>query len=318
MSQTRWSRLAELPRRPKVLLLEDQVAVIETVNQAIGADCQVFIAPNPLSAVALCTEKLPDLILLDYEMLGDSGLQAVAQLRELHTLQRIPLIFISSDTESLFESFEIDDGAIDFVAKPVNTALLRSRVTTFLLLNFYSAQLNTLTFRDGLTGAYNRSYFEEQIGIECARAQRSSSFLSLMSVDIDRLKTYNAQYGRQAGDDTLRLVARVLESLVRRPGDLVARYDSDEFLCLLPATDFEPAMQLAERIEQEIRARGLGHTASADSPEATVSVGLATRRRALDGGPDALLRLAREQLDQAKQRGGARVCGKVLYRAAGA
>jgi diguanylate cyclase (GGDEF)-like protein len=320
MSPPNWNSLADLPCRPKVLLIEDQPSVIRTVEDVLGTDCQVFIAADGLSAMALCTEKLPDLVLLDYEILGTSGLQAVGQLRAVETLQHIPVIFIASHPDRLFETFATDfaadRGNIDVVAKPVNPNVLHSRVTAHLLLKFHCQQLRSVIFRDGLTGVYNRSYFEEQIGAECLRAQRGGTVLSLLLIDIDGFNAYKEEFGQNAGDDALRLVARVLESQLRRPGDLVARYRGEEFVCLLPATDFEPAMQLAERIEKEIRARSLGHASASGASGITLSIGMATRRRSLDGGSDALLRLAGEQLEYAKQQGGARVSGKVLHRAA--
>ena len=167
---------------------------------------------------------------------------------------------------------------------------------------------------DRLTGVYNRPFLEKQVAVECARAQRSASILSLLLVGIDDFNAYTDSYGHTAGEDALRLVARVLGMKLQRPGDLVARYDDDVFACLLPATDFEPARQLAEQIELTVRTRDLGHASSADSRPMTISIGIVTRRRALDGDPAALLRLAEEQLDQARQRGRTQIGGKVLNR----
>ena len=170
---------------------------------------------------------------------------------------------------------------------------------------------------DRLTGVYDRPFLEKQVAVECARAQRSGSILSLLLVGIDDFKAYTENYGHQAGEDALRLVARVLGLRLQRPGDLVARYGGEVFACLLPETDFEPARQLAEQIEGAVRTRELGHASSAGTPPMTIGIGIATRRRALDGDPAALLRLAAEQLDQARQRGRAQIVGKVLQRPAG-
>ena len=167
---------------------------------------------------------------------------------------------------------------------------------------------------DHLTGVYSRPFLEQQVAVECARAQRSGSIVSLMLIGIDNFKGYADCFGPQAGDDALRLVAKVLGSKVQRPGDLVARYGGDVFACLLPVTDFESARQLAEQIVQAVRIRDLGHASSAVAPAMTVSCGIATRRRALDGDAQALLSLAGEQLDQARHKGRSQVCGKVLHR----
>jgi diguanylate cyclase (GGDEF)-like protein len=158
-------------------------------------------------------------------------------------------------------------------------------------------------------------FLEKQVAVECARAQRSGCILSLLLVGIDDFKAYTENYGHQAGEDALRLVARVLGLRLQCPGDLVARYGGYVFACLLPETGFEPARLLAEQIEGAVRTRELGHASSAGTPPMTI--GIATRRRALDGDPAALLRLAEEQLDQARQRGRAQIAGKVLQRPAG-
>ena len=314
MSQVRWNTLADLPRRPRVWLVEDQPLIIQTVQQELGTDCQVLVAADGPALNALSAEKLPDLVLLDSDLPGLNGLHLMEQIKAAQPLQQIPVIFITARTDGIPETPGLDVAEADFVTKPINPSVLRWRVRTHLLLKFHADQLRGMIFRDGLTGVFSRYYFEEQIGVECARAKRNTSVLSLMMIDIDYFQAYNDYYGHQAGDDALRLIARVLESQLHRPGDLVARYGGEEFVCLLPATDFEPAMQLAGRIEQAVRARSIGHASSLTAPVVTVSIGLATRRRATDGGAEALLRLAGEQLTIAKQQGRARVCGKVVSR----
>ncbi|WP_295441168.1 diguanylate cyclase [uncultured Thiodictyon sp.] len=167
-------------------------------------------------------------------------------------------------------------------------------------------------YHDKVTGVYNRPFLEKQVALECARAQRSGNILSLLLIAIDDFNAYTERFGHPAGDDALRLVAKVLESKFQRPGDLVARYGAEAFACLLPATDFEPARQLAEQIEHAVRTRALGHASSSQLPSLTVHIGIATRRRALDGDSAALLQLAEEQLGQAKQRSSPQIAGKLL------
>lgn len=318
MSQTRLNSLADLPRRPKILVLEDHPTTIQSIRQALEADCQIYIAADGPSAVSLYSEKRPDLVLLDYEMLGATAPEILSQIRESQFQQHVPVFFMAAEAEHVCDMLGRDSGNSDFILKPLEPNVLHSRARTHLLLKFHSDQLRSVTFRDGLTGVYSRAYFEEQIAIECARSKRTGTVLSLLRLDVDFFRAYNDAYGHAAGDDALCLVARALQSQLQRPGDIVARYDGEEFACLLPETDFEPATQLAKRLEQAVRARGISHTASSVAPVLTISIGLSTRRRAADGGPETLMQLAGEQLDQAKQQGRARVCGKVLYRAASA
>lgn len=314
MNLMRSNRLATLPRRPKLLVVDNPPSAVETACYGLGADCEVCTATDGPAVIALCRQALPDLVLLDDEAPGTDCLRVLEQLKAARLLAHIPVIFITVHADSAHATTYLNAGAVDLVTKPVNPSVLRSRVTAHLLLKFQSDQLRIMAFRDSLTGAYSRRYFEEQIGIECGRAQRDGTVVSLLRIDVDNFAAYNDYYGHQAGEDALRLVARVLESQLHRPGDIVARYGVEQFVCLLPVTDFEPTMQLAEQIEKATRARGIGHASSAAAPVVTVSIGVSTRRRATDGGAEALLRLADEQLGQAKERGGGRVCGKLLNR----
>ena len=306
--------LNELSRRPSILVADDQPMIIESVEHALGSDYQVFIATDGPSALSSCTRTAPDLVLLDYEMPGMNGLQVLEQLKATPSLRHIPVIVLTSYGDSVHETACLEAGAADFVVKPVNPSVLRARVRTHLQIKFYSDRLRDMAFRDELTGVYSRRYLEEQVLIECARARRHGNVLSLLLIEVDHFQAYADHYGHQAGDDALRMVARVLESHLLRPGDLVARAGEVQFACLLPTTDFEPAMQLATQLEQAVRERGIAHTSSATAPVMTISIGLATRRRAPEGGYEALLHLASEQLDQARQQGCARVCGKILRR----
>jgi len=306
--------LAGLPNRPQIMVVHDRPVIVETVREVLGADCEIITAADEPALLALCTATLPDLVLVDDAMPAAAAIQVLEQFKATQSLAHIPVIFIVAQTDSVRETVYLDAGAADFVTEPINSSVLRARVKTHLLLKVQSDQLRAMAFHDGLTGVYSRHYLATQMEIESARAKRSGSVLSLMMIDIDHFHAYNEYYGHQAGDDALRLVARVLESKLQRPGDLTARFGDDAFACLLPVTDFEPAMYVADQIEQAVRARGTGHASAADAPVVTISIGVVTRRRALDGGPEAMLGLADEQLRHAMEQGGARVCGKVLYR----
>jgi NO-binding membrane sensor protein with MHYT domain/GGDEF domain-containing protein len=95
--------------------------------------------------------------------------------------------------------------------------------------------LNELSIRDGLTGLYNRRYFDATFETEWQRAARGREKLSLLMIDLDHFKELNDHYGHQTGDECLREVARVLDEQPKRRYDVVARYGGEEFVVLLPA-----------------------------------------------------------------------------------
>ncbi len=112
-------------------------------------------------------------------------------------------------------------------------------------------QLEALATHDALTGAKNRRAFSEKLDEEWSRARRYGTPLSLVMLDVDKFKLYNDSFGHPAGDEVLKRVARVLMAAVRGT-DFLARYGGEEFVLILPNTDADGAMILAQRLRQKI------------------------------------------------------------------
>jgi diguanylate cyclase (GGDEF)-like protein len=201
---------------------------------------------------------------------------------------------------------------VDFIAKPVNPDVVRARVKTHLTLKFQSDLLRQLVFLDGLTGVFNRRYFDQQIATEWARAGRSNAPLSLILLDVDFFKLFNDRYGHQAGDDALRVVASTLKNALRRPADLVARFGGEEFACILPETSHDDAIVIAYDLERKVRELGIPHLSSTVDSMITISVGLATRTVGTGTEVSDLIGLADNLLYKAKHTGRGRVCSGML------
>ncbi|MHC5009318.1 MAG: GGDEF domain-containing protein [Planctomycetota bacterium] len=158
--------------------------------------------------------------------------------------------------------------------------------------------------RDHLTGIYNRGYFREVLDREVARATRYGDELSVLMLDLDGFKTVNDHRGHDAGDETLQEVAKTVGTALR-DGDVLARYGGDEFCVLLPNTDRDAALAVAERLREEIANVAFG-------PESdirlTLSLGLSSSRDVeVEPTSQALLRCADQALMEAKRMGGDRV-----------
>lgn len=164
-------------------------------------------------------------------------------------------------------------------------------------------RLMDLSKVDGLTELANRRHFQDYLEQVWRRAQPDRAPLALLMVDVDHFKKYNDRYGHPAGDAALRQVARVLESNVRRPGDLVARYGGEEFVAVLPQTSAETALLVAERVRAAIEALALRHEVSNVARVLTVSVGVAHGVAGEVASPEALLKQADQALYQAKREG---------------
>ena len=109
-------------------------------------------------------------------------------------------------------------------------------------------ELSLLSQIDGLSGLANRRYFDQILVQEWSRAQRDKTILSIIFIDIDFFKVYNDTYGHLAGDECIKKVSLALSSVVVRPADLVARYGGEEFIVLLPNTELEGAVHIAEQM----------------------------------------------------------------------
>ncbi len=298
--------------KPKLLVVDDQPINIQVMYQAFAGEYQVFMATSGAQALAVCKNNPPDLILLDVVMPGMDGFEVCRQLKTDDATRHIPVIFVTAHTDAAQETHGLSVGAVDFIAKPVNPDVVRARVKTHLTLKFQSDLLRKLVFLDGLTGVFNRRYFDQQFATEWSRSVRNNAPLSLILLDVDYFKRYNDRYGHQAGDDTLRMIAATLKSTLRRPADLVARYGGEEFACILPETSFEDAMNLALDLERRIRFQGIPHADSTVDSVVTISLGLATRDGSTDGDSPTLLSLADSQLYKAKNTGRGRACGEIL------
>lgn len=137
-----------------------------------------------------------------------------------------------------------------------------------------NADLSRRASTDALTGLLNRRVFEETFAGDMARCIRAGSPLSLVLVDVDHFKHYNDTFGHQAGDRCLVMVANAITASLRRPADLAVRYGGEEFAIVLPETDRNGAVAVAERIRKAITAASLARLGSIGA-RITASFGVA-------------------------------------------
>ncbi len=169
-------------------------------------------------------------------------------------------------------------------------------------------KFEALSFRDGLTGIYNRRYFDLILAKEWRVAQARQTPLSLLMIDVDKFKNYNDSQGHLMGDDCLRRLAAVLSGAVLRPTDKSARYGGEEFALLLPGVGSEGAVKVAQRVHEGIHALGIVHPASDVAPVITVSIGAASCTPQTADTPSLLVERADRALYAAKSQGRNRTC----------
>lgn len=156
--------------------------------------------------------------------------------------------------------------------------------------------------RDGLTGLYNRRAFNDLLAGQLARSERQQKGVGLLLFDLDRFKKLNDTYGHPAGDAALRETARVLEDHLRR-GDFAARYGGEEFVAILPDTDENAALQVAERIRKAIENDDLMFEGTRIKRTSSIGVAMSSG----EVTPAALIEAADKALYEAKESGRNRV-----------
>ncbi|MGD0681826.1 MAG: diguanylate cyclase [Terracidiphilus sp.] len=167
--------------------------------------------------------------------------------------------------------------------------------------------VETLALTDGLTGLANRRRFDQYMASEWRRSMRNCQPLSLLMLDVDLFKLYNDTYGHQRGDNCLKQIAEACMDIVSRPGDLVARFGGEEFVVVLPNTEIEGALQVANEICESLRSRRLPHTGSPFGI-ITISIGYAALIPTAGRYASDLIAMADHALYTAKHNGRNQVC----------
>ncbi|ACK70490.1 diguanylate cyclase [Gloeothece citriformis PCC 7424] len=165
------------------------------------------------------------------------------------------------------------------------------------------AKLNRLSHIDNLTSLANRRSFDLYLKQEWNRHYRTQLPLSLILCDIDYFKKLNDTYGHQAGDECLKRVAKVLKKHTKRSSDLAARYGGEEFAIILPETDLEGAIFLAESIKDNIKSLRIPNSASLVKPFVSMTFGVATMVPTQHQSLDILISLADQALYRGKNNG---------------
>ncbi|OJH35424.1 diguanylate cyclase [Cystobacter ferrugineus] len=292
-----------------ILIVDDDPANIQHVREGLaGPGYRFREAHDGTEALRSLREARPDLIIMDVEMPRLGGVE-VCRIIKANGGEGgfgfIPVILVTArQAAGKVEGLEL--GADDYLVKPFDMMELSARVKSMLRLKVLQdalveknreldsknqaldraykeldqkrEELLKLTRVDGLTGLYNRRYFEERLSEEFARSARYRSPLSLVMMDIDHFKRLNDTYGHPFGDQVLRAVAQAVRGRLREV-DFVARYGGEEFIALLPETGPKEALGACERIREAVASVRLEYQPpSGDALEVrcTASLGVAS------------------------------------------
>ena len=171
-------------------------------------------------------------------------------------------------------------------------------------LNIANKQLLEMSAKDSLTGLNNRRSIDEYLDSIWPKCCADGTDISILMVDVDHFKSYNDKYGHQAGDEGLRMIAKVLNrSFVPEEG-MLARYGGEEFIAVIPSTQTDAVISLAEKIRVEVEDMGIANPLASNLDNVlTVSVGVLLAKAKDAMSIDACIKLADDALYSAKSRG---------------
>ena len=291
----------------KILIVEDSELHLAFLTSVLCEEYELKVAKDGLSAVAKAKEFLPDLILLDIILPEMNGYEVISVLKSSDETRDIPIIFITGLNSADSEKKGLSLGAVDFISKPFDPVIVRLRVCNQIKICNQLRLIELLSTTDQLTGLPNRRSFDARIEMEWNRAKREKTLCGLLLTDIDNFKIYNDTYGHLNGDIALKAVADILKSTPHRPSDYSARWGGEEFIVLLPATDIDGALNVAESIRESIE-RKVIQISDNKNTGVTVSIGVNTHLPEINDSIDDFFSGADKALYLAKRTGKNKVC----------
>jgi two-component system cell cycle response regulator len=259
-------------QRPTVLIVDDSQDVHRLLRLNLKNEELEFIsAYDGEEGLAAAQKHIPSLIILDLDMPGLDGVSVLKQLKECAATQQIPVIVLSGQQNPADKVATFDLGAIDFVTKPFEMTELRVRVRSALRMQQLVQMLAQRAQIDGLTGLWNRTFFDRRWSEEHARCMRHGHPMSVALLDLDHFKSVNDNYGHPVGDMVLQTIAKILQRESRQ-SDLACRYGGEEFALLMPDTRTEDAVAVCDRIRKAVEQ---ARWAREPDLRVTVSIGVA-------------------------------------------
>ncbi len=290
--------------KPQVLVIDDSMDVHRLLKARLRTEELEFReATDGPSGLKLAEEHVPTVILLDLDMPGMDGFEVLRVLKENPVTLQIPVIVLSGLQSSQDKVTAFDLGAVDYVTKPFDLTELRVRVRATIKMQRLIKMLAQKAQIDGLTGLWNRVFFNTRLSEEIGRLSRRVGNLSLAVLDIDHFKSINDTYGHPSGDAVIQGLGKLLLKECRHT-DSVCRYGGEEFGIIMPDTALADARNVADRIRAAFEQLNWPR-----HPErkTTVSIGVASVAGSGMFSAETLLENADKNLYGAKHAGRNRV-----------
>ena len=301
--------------QPKVLLVEERQNHADRVARYLRGKAELKTVADPQIGLFDAAENAYDCIIISTSLESFDPLRLCSQLRSIDRTRFVPIMLIANEEEEEKVMRGLELGINDYLIRPLDEQELVARLATQVKRKRYNDQLRAsvaqtieMAVTDGLTGLHNRRYFDSHLETLFERAEARRRPLSLMITDIDRFKSINDKHGHDGGDDVLREFAARLRQNVRGI-DLACRFGGEEFIIVMPDTEFAIAQKVAERVREQIASTPFPIGKDGKTIDVTVSVGVSSLQPPHDTAR-ALLKRADVALYEAKNSGRNKVVAK--------
>lgn len=291
---------------PIVLLIDDSVDVHRLLTARLRNEPMMLMgAESGAEGLRLAKEMVPAVVLLDLDMPEVDGFEVLRGLKDDPATVDIPVVVLSGLTASQDKVTAFDLGAIDYVTKPFDITELRVRVRSALRMHKLVTMLAQRAQIDGLTGLWNRAYFDHRWEEETSAVTRHGRALTIALIDLDHFKSVNDTYGHPAGDTVIQGLASIVAEECRS-SDICCRYGGEEFVIIMPETAPDDAMILCERIRNALKEK---HWSRHPNRQVTASFGVVGAGEGASAtlSQDEWLEKADKNLYKAKKAGRDRV-----------
>jgi len=294
-----------------ILLVDIDTRSAERIRGYLAPPHRLDILANPAEAAMQVAANQYELAIVSMALGDFDPLRVCSQMRTLEQTRGLPILLIAEDSDRPRVVRGLDLGVNDFIMRPIERNELAARVKTQIRRHRYAAELrqsvtNTLALAvtDELTGLYNRRYFDRHLSLMLDKAREQERDMAVMLIDMDFFKAVNDNHGHDIGDAVLREFSERLKRNIRGV-DLACRFGGEEFVVLMPDTDFRQAQGVAERVRMAVAERGF-EAPGLRPLTVTCSVGVALNEHDLDT-PEMILKRADVALYRAKREGRNRV-----------
>jgi two-component system cell cycle response regulator len=300
---------------PTVLVVEDNAKDAHIIEHYLnGMQLNLKIVRTGMEALDIIGNEKIDLVLLDIMLPDLDGMDICRKIKESEKTLSVQVVIVTSFDDMKMKIRGIEEGADDFLVKPLNPDEIRARVTALLRKKLFMDRLNQranaalqAAINDELTGVHNHAYFKHILELEIKRSRRHENKMALLMLDVDNFKRFNDAYGHPAGDRALMALGSALKDNVRDV-DVVARYGGEEFAVVLPYAGWSAGRQVAERLLETInKQKILIDSGGKETAGISISIGLAVFP---DNGisAESIVNAADSALYDAKRKGKNRAC----------